>query len=469
MRLRLRTPKEAVVTAGLPFAGLESSRWNPASFAVSSFLHVVFLVVLSILPSVGPEDEHGRRNQNAERPPQKIILTFRRHEPLPKVTPPANTPRAEVSRGRTLTKAQAVIANLNKPLVNQINWTPPPVVKRDPAPSQDIVKIPLASVPAPPTPPPPPAPRAFIAPPAVQPKKVRGALEIPAGDAPQLRPVEQNFRSSAVLQATTTAVPKPARQIGNADAPPDLAGNDPRVTTPVVILNSTPSAAGPPAPDPSSGRNGQIARAGEIGPQALRNSAPNGVRVPGVGIDKIGTTVLPDTPVKANEIKPVREVQYQRSLLGGAENSVSIPLRPRVRTVPADVERVFAGKNVYTMLIPMTNNPEYSGDWAIWFGERGTPSPDGRVMAPVPLVKRSAVRSPGGRVEEGRIRAQLVLDADGKVQEVNLLSCSNANLRNRALADIREWQFRPARKGGTPFVSDVILDLTLRCQLGEGE
>ena len=466
MRLILRTPNEAVVSAGLPFAGLGPSRWNPTSFVVSIVLHGVFLFILSVLPS--PQSSKDRNILPQERRSQKMILTFRRYEPLPKVTPPQSTPRAEVSRGRTLTRSQAVIANLDKKPVHQINWTPPPAVKRDPTPSEDLVKIPLAAVPAPPALQPPPSPRAFVAPPALQPKKTRSALEIPLGDAPELRPVEQNFKSSAVLQASTRAVPKPVRQIGSADAPPELAGNDPRAPSPVVILNSAPSTA-PPAPDPSAARSGQIARAGEIGSPALRNSAPNGVRVPGVGIDKIGTTVLPDAPARAKEVKPVREIQYQRSLLGGAENSVSIPLRPRVRTVPADIERVFAGKNAYTMLIPMTNNPEYSGDWAIWFGERGTPSPEGRVMAPVPLVKRSVLRPSGGRVEEGRVRAQLVLDVEGKVLDVKLLSCSNPNLRNRALADIQEWQFRPARKSGAPFAADVILDLTLRCQVAEGE
>lgn len=466
MRLILRTASEVVVTAGMPFAGLVPARWNPTSFLVSVLLHAVLLFALSILPD--PQSTAGRSIPPQLPRSQKIILTFRRYEPLPKVTPPESTPRAEVSRGRTLTKSQAVIANLNKKQVNQINWTPPPTVKRDPTPSEDLVKIPLAAVPAPPALPPPPSPRAFVAPPAVQPKKTRSALEIPAGDAPDLRPMEQNFKSSAVFQASNKAVPKPARQIGSADAPPDLAGNDPRAPSPVIILNAAPSAA-PPAPDPSGARNGQIARAGEIGPPALRNSAPNGLRVPGVGIYKIWTTVLPGGATQAKEVKPVREIQYQRSLLGGAENSVSIPLRPRVRTIPADIERVFAGKNVYTMLIPMTNHPEYSGDWAIWFGERGTPSPEGRVMAPVPLVKRSVIRPSGGRVEEGRVRVQLVLDVEGKVLELKLLSCSNQNLRTRALADIQEWQFRPARKSGAPFAADVILDATVRLQVAEGE
>ncbi len=439
-----------------------SPPYRPAPFLASFLLHVGVLASLSFWTGPNPSQQQPPRNEL--QAPRKILLTFRRLEPLPKVSPPKHISRAEVSKGTHLTTHQAVITNARARKANQFNWTPPPAVKREVTASSDLVRVPL---PAPSVPAPPAArtPKRFVAPVATRTQtQAKSILMASPSDLPDVKPLATAFKSSAVFSNNNPAVPKPVRQIEGAEAPPDLVGNDPKVANAIVILNASPSAL-PPSADPSATRNGQIARAGQLGSPAIRSSAEDGLRIPGVAIDRIGTT---STVVEPGKIppdakpKPVREIVYQKSLLGAAENSVSVPLRPRVRSIPLDIEREFAGRNVYTMLIPMASNPEYVGDWVIWFGERGTSTGEGRVMAPLPRVKKVMVL-PHGKVEEGRIRAHVILERDGSVSQVVVLASSNPALRTRAAADLKEWEFRPAQKSGTAFAADLILDMTMRC------
>ena len=51
-------------------------------------------------------------------------------------------------------------------------------------------------------------------------------------------------------------------------------------------------------------------------------------------------------------------------------STLSVPLHPASRTIPASIEGRFRGRNVYTMVIPIENLAEYSADWIIWFAER---------------------------------------------------------------------------------------------------
>lgn len=438
----------------------------PGPLLASVGLHLTALLALAAWNDL--VDRHFPP-ERIQVPPPKVTLVFRRFEPLPKVSPPPlQIPVAPKSSAPQLTFHQAAFANLRNQRARQFTLTPPPVVKQAPLPSIDVVQVPPPAI-AVVAPPPPPPQRAAVKTfqPPVPREKPR--LEVPTemfpGEIPKLRETTPNLNAIAgQARSRQIAAGKPTPEI---EAPPQLAGDRSNATVPMVILNATPGAL-PPVADPSASRDGQIARASEVGPPAIRASAKDGLRIPNVAIDRIGDAppAPPPAPPVAKEKPPAREVQYQRSLLGGAENSVSVPLRPGVRTIPADIEKIFAGRNVYTMLIPMSNNPEYLGDWTIWFGEHPPVTAEGRVMAPLPRVKKVPVGPRTGRMVDGRIRAQITIQNDGKVADVTLLACSNPLIRASAEEDLKQWEFRPAKKSGTYFVSDVVIDLTLRCPVG---
>jgi hypothetical protein len=147
--------------------------------------------------------------------------------------------------------------------------------------------------------------------------------------------------------------------------------------------------------------------------------------------------------------------------------TMSAPLRPSSRVIPARLEAIFARRDVYTLVIPGPKLPEYLGDWVVWFAER-QPSelPSRRVAAPV-LARKFTWSTPPPPPSvppvTGSFQFAVVIDRVGRLSSVRLLQGPPGEaFRARATEELGTWEFKPALLNGEPMEVDAVLDFTLR-------
>ena len=142
-------------------------------------------------------------------------------------------------------------------------------------------------------------------------------------------------------------------------------------------------------------------------------------------------------------------------------STLSVPLRPSSRTIPAAIEARFQGRYVYTMVVPIENFPPYSSDWILWFAERQPKQGDSPfVRAPAPLRKFETVEPvlPGSRTEL-RVQLTAIINKEGKLEKVALMRNLAPPLERAVLRDIAAWEFKPATRDGAPVDVDVVLEI----------
>ena len=389
--------------------------------------------------------------------PRKTLVLHRIVLMLPRVTPSVNIPQRPDNRGRTRTKLQALLTDADKKRVKRFVSTtePPPVIKSQ-LPAPDLIRAALSAIPIPQ---PKPQPKQFVAPTAATPRPVV-AVTLPS-DVPVIQMRANPKRSSAIWLPAAGAPPR-RTAIPAGESPPAIA-LDVRGST-LAVLNESPSPSAPPPPLAAS--DGQVSRADTIGEPATRKTDEAGLRMPGVAVDRSTaaatppSTISPPKPLAGPPTAP--EVKYRLSQLGAAQNSISVPLRPFARIVPAAIDKAFAGRNVYSMVIPMAGMDSYRGDWVMWFGEREPNRPDGRISAPLPRAKKLAAKEPSVAGREAKVRAKLIVGIEGMPASITILFCSDASLQTRVEEDLKLWTFRPAAKNGTPFEAEVMLEYLFR-------
>jgi hypothetical protein len=157
-------------------------------------------------------------------------------------------------------------------------------------------------------------------------------------------------------------------------------------------------------------------------------------------------------------------VAYQQQLLPSGGATLSAPLRPSNRALPAQIEDRFRNRVVYTLVIPIENMPDYTGDWIIWFAERGEQSGGvAQVRAPVPMGKRVPVSSQANTsVIEGRVRLAATVTDDGRVELTTPVASDDQRLVAGAMEDLGRWKFRPATRNGKTIGVDVVVEIPYR-------
>ena len=208
---------------------------------------------------------------------------------------------------------------------------------------------------------------------------------------------------------------------------------------------------------PDGSRPGQFAQAPTVG-EVATGEVKGGIGVPNL-------TIHDDRkPVPPPHVDPPRKVVlYADRVRSVPISTLSVPLHPASRTIPANIEGRFRGRNVYTMVIPIENLTEYTSDWIIWFSEReanpGTPEAL-NVRAPIPLRKFEPVEPmpPGARTE---VRVQLagVITKEGKLEVRALLKNLTPAQESAVLQDVQSWEFKPALRDGAPMNIDVVLEI----------
>jgi hypothetical protein len=158
---------------------------------------------------------------------------------------------------------------------------------------------------------------------------------------------------------------------------------------------------------------------------------------------------------------PRKTVLYADRLRSLPVATLSVPLRPASRTIPASIDGRFRGRNVYTMVIPIENIAGYWGDWIIWFAEREQKPGDAPfVHAPIPLRKFESVEPvlPGARTEL-RVQIAGTITKEGKLDRITLLRDLTPAYESAILRDVQSWEFKPATRDATPVDIDIVLEI----------
>lgn len=493
LKIRVRT---SGAPSGSPLR--RGYRVRPTSFIFSILFHVAVIIGLLLVPQIpaaNPEDTAKRPiyEQLIKPEEKKIVWYAPPKEKLPDVS--AERRIGTFPLPRAPQKAEvAIIATAPQPQsVKQFIWQPVPKIKlRQDLPAPNLIARAPMAIPAPP------APRQFK--PIDKPKQpgVKSpvpniSLPTPLGDVTKaarldMRPVEMLTNKSfvapppskrpsrAVIPVQTSDLPLPdvnitgtaaargllpegigAPSLENGAPPPPNAPPGPANQTgngkvDVAIVGLHPSDKGR-VPDGS--RPGQFAQAPNVG-EVATGDVKGGFGVPNLTIREGGKVA----PPRVDE--PRKIVLYSDRLKSLPVSTLSVPLHPSTRMLPASIESRFRGRSVYTMVIPIENIPEYSSDWIIWFAAHNGAAGDAalNVRAPIPLRKFEPVEPvpPGARTE---LRVQIVgvITKDGKLEVRQLLRDLAPALEGAVLRDIQSWEFKPATRDGTPVDTDVVLEI----------
>jgi len=494
LKIRVRTSRSKRSTVARGY------RIRPTSFILSIGFHVLVVTGLLLLPHVQSAVEaHKKPIYDELIKPQatKLVWYSPPKRQLPDVA--AEQRIGTFPRPRAPKKAEtAIIATAPKPKsVKQFIWQPVPKLEiHQDLPAPNMITRTAMAIPAPPPPPEPkpkvdkpdlagmkapqpnispptpngdvnkaeqtntqpveiPKPRKAFVPPAPSQRPARAVIPVQTAEVP---PPDANITGAATARSIlpegigAPSFSKGAPPPPNAPAgPANQAGNG-KVDIAVVGLN--PNDKGQ-VPDGS--RPGQFAQAPTVG-EIATGEVTGGFGVPNLTI-RDDHKAVPPPHVDA----PRKIVLYSDRLRSLPVSTLSVPLHPASRTIPASIEGRFRGRSVYTMVIPIENLAEYSSDWIIWFAKRETNPSDAaalNVRAPIPLRKFESVEpvAPGARMEM-RVQLAGIITKDGKFQVVALLRNLAPALESAVLRDMQSWEFKPATQDGAPVDIDVVLEI----------
>ena len=451
------------------------------------------------LALLGPQSSVSRRPiyEDVIAPQEHKIVWYDFRKPvIPDVDAPQRIGTFPKPRGQELSR-EAIIAAAPKPKsTKQFIWVPVPKIQIQ----QDVLLPNLiaraaTAIPAPPPPPEPkkpekpqvegrPAPQPNLS--AQQPKgdvnraepAVAKAVEVPKPPKAFIPPPPSKREARLTVPVQTAEIPAPdASLLGPANvknvlpeglgaaalskgiAPPPTAppgavtspGNA-KVDVAVASLHPAEKLSGPL---PEGGRAGEFSKAPIVG-AAATGEVKGALSVPDLSIREDRSKAEPP------RVDPGRKaILYAERVRSVPMTTLSVPLRPATRMIPGLIDAKFRGRYVYTMVVPIENLPDYSGDWILWFAEREQkPGDTPLVRAPIPLRKLEPVEAtiPGAR-SEFRIQIAATIRKDGKIDGVSLLRAAGAVFTQAVLQDIASWEFKPATRDGAAVDVDVVLEI----------
>ena len=496
MAVRIR-----VRTTGLPVAldPTNGYRLRPLSFLSSACLHAAAILALLSIPVYRYTTKASDRPIYDEliQPEEHKIVWYGVRRPLPPVNAVVRVGTSPTPRGRELSKDVLVATSPNPTSAKQFIWRPVPKleIRKDLAAPNLVLKMATAiPLPAPPPPEPkkldqpntegspakepnlsPPTPKgdvklaqdnpvqpveipkprkAFVPPPpSKQPPRLPLPVTVAELPAPDVSITGSSSPHMALLDGLGTAgLSKGAPPPPNA--PPGATNSAGNAKTDIAIagLNPTDKLTGPL---PDGARPGQFSRAPTLG-EPSTGDVGNGIGVPNLTIRE-GSKVAEPPRVSASR----KTTLYADKLRGIPLSTLSVPLRPAARTIPRAIDARFAGRNVYTMVIPIEDIAPYSGDWIVWFAERqAKPGDTPFVRAPVPLRKLESVQPvPPGAHTELRVQVAAVIRQNGKFEDLTLLRNLTPGLEQAIIEDLNGWEFKPATRDGSPVDVDVVLEV----------
>jgi hypothetical protein len=407
---------------------------------------------------------------------QRNVLYYDFRKPVPEVAAEKPFGASKAAQGEKDAAARTLIAQSPKPASRrQFIWQP-----RHPQPILADIPAPNVAALSPPPPPASKAPlKAFKPPPADRPKASPALVIEPPPpahssvanlrDEQLLRELARHDLELARKPALKQFAP-PASQPKSGSGPAKLIEPPPvpaqtgaagAVQAVIVGLNPADRFS---APIPEGSRAAQFARAPDAGPASSgSSSSPDAPRAPGVTAH-----ASQGQPVDAAAARSMGAVPERRTLteviFPPVNRTMSAPLRPSSRLVPATVEAKFANRDVYALVIPGPKLAGYSGDWVLWFAPHQAEGGAGaRIQAPVPARKENWSGDTGPDQEsngKGSIQFQAIIDSKGKVLSPQILRGLNSEpFRRRAAAELLTWEFKPSMRNGEPIDVDVVLEI----------
>ena len=121
------------------------------------------------------------------------------------------------------------------------------------------------------------------------------------------------------------------------------------------------------------------------------------------------------------------------------------------------------GRVIYTMAIQMPNVTSFSGSWMVWFADRvpdpGAPAAVVRPPVPRHKVDPAYVRSAVDERIEGVVKLAAVIEKDGRVDQIDVLSGIDSRLDHSAEEALGKWIFEPALRDGVPIDVDAVFEV----------
>ena len=486
MRIIIRRPA-ASEADGSGFSFLSENRTyrlKSRSFVLSVLVHAAICAALLLQKNLPAQAQTPGRQiyETLIQPQEKKLVWYHLKKELPNID--SSTSRAKVgpNRGR-IRSPQLVIADSKKGSKKQVVWQDTPVELKTDVKVQNLISLhPPAVLEAKALPPPPaPKPREFVPPPTgPQPQPAQPAL-IPLPLAPYAgaNPVVPTAALPSVLEAGQMKVYRPFV------APPGQKGG-----TGTTAGTGTDNTAVPDAPNvgqptgvnmaainldpllggasnlPPGRRPGNFSSGPNVGEPSAERSGRGTAMVPGLTTRGRNTTGDAEPVVKTEAPDPSipkREVNYREMITRPVSSSLSVPLWPGARRIPAALDLQFRNRPVYTMVLPAPKMPQYAGDWVLWFSELKPTDTQVQIRSPLPEKKLVSDASRGivwG--SEADVRISLVIDETGHVQSISVSKIPPDLSPQIALDDVRAWQFKPATRNGVPIAVEAVLDIPYR-------
>jgi hypothetical protein len=142
-----------------------------------------------------------------------------------------------------------------------------------------------------------------------------------------------------------------------------------------------------------------------------------------------------------------------------ARSMMSAALRPRARVIAPAVEAHFPNRPVYTTSFELGRDG--SMEWVIWFSEQGS-AEDRYVTIRPPLPWSREGGGPEAKLLPGQFEAAVVIEKDGQLSSVTVLSQGDEAAREAASKFIADWAFLPALRNGQPITVDAFIEIRLR-------
>jgi protein TonB len=208
-----------------------------------------------------------------------------------------------------------------------------------------------------------------------------------------------------------------------------------------------------------------LARSGTSSPQQATiyeillatSPASAGSSLPKPQINKKSGVTAPSQPDKARHEKPAYAIPVAQPVVPTA----TVPAAPAVTAqvpvsaavaspVPSSAGSVGGG------ISPAVHEDGHSGP-ALQFGSSGAPSFSRQVAPVYPAQARRLGR-------EGMVVLKLAIDAEGRLQGVEVVQAASFGFTEAALTAIRQSSYRPALKAGRPVQAQALITIrfTLR-------
>jgi hypothetical protein len=409
-------------------------------------------------------------------PHQRKVLWYDFRKSVPEVAAQKAFGAAKTPQGVKDPLGRTIIAHSLTPASKkQVIWQP-----KHPEPIPEDIPAPnVADLPQEPAPARKPPLKQFTPPPAARPKtEIAPVVEPPPAVHTSFADLRDERILSELQRQVLELAKKPAlKQFVAPTSQPGTGSGPPKVIDPTSI----PALAGSggsgqgvivglnPAdrftvPIPRGSRSAEFSRAPSPGPPSSgSSSSPDAPRVPGVTARGSSSQ-----PMEARAALPEGAVPERRILteivFPPTNRTMSAPLRPSSRTVPATVEARFARRDVFVLVIPGPKLPCYSGNWVVWFAAH---QPDvgsvARILAPIPARKEERSGDAGSSPDsagKGIVQFEAVVDSRGRVLTPRVLSgLGSESFRRRALAELRTWEFKPTLRNGEAIDVDVVLEI----------